>query len=138
MNKERYSTMSKSVVKLFRCFFPKRGMEFLYLGATIYNPKKEKLLGDFLKIVDKFTRPWWCPRFFLRLIKMSGRHSAVERSGIIGNIRIIKMSWENDIFKIYGVFTPDLRKIANFVSMKMSMNTQGTMLNDIINDNEKK
>jgi len=116
---------------VLECFFPMIGNEYSYLGYATYDYTpgskflfpEERLLRDFFKEVDRVARPWWCPRFVLRLLNLFGNDGSLVRlrnrylSGIFyrltKGIRVTDTKWKYDTFRIYGNFTEDLQALAN-------------------------
>jgi hypothetical protein len=114
---------------VLECFFPMIGSEYSYLGyATyVYTPwglcPDERLLRDFFKEVDRVARPWWCPKFVLRLLDLFGNDGSLVRLRnrylsdifyrLTKGIRITDTKWKYDTFRIYGNFTEDLQTLAN-------------------------
>jgi hypothetical protein len=114
---------------VLECFFPIPGSEYSYLGyATyVYTPwgrgPDERLLRDFFKEVDRVARPWWCPKFVLRLLDLFGNDGSLVRirnhflAGVFyrltKGIRVTDTKWKYDTFRIYGNFTEDLQTLAN-------------------------
>jgi len=124
-------TRDISVGDVIDCFFPKKGEEYSYLGYAYYTPKTfvGTILLDFFKEVDKVARPKWCPKFYLRLLKLFGNDNSVVRmrnyylsckySKITKGIMITDMKWKYDSFRIYGSFTKELDNISKEVCKKI-------------------
>lgn len=124
-------TRDISVRDVIDCFFPKKGEEYSYLGYAYYTPKTfvGTILLDFFKEVDKVARPKWCPKFYLRLLKLFGNDNSVVRirnyylsskySKITKGIMITDMKWKYDSFRIYGNFTEELDNISKEVCKKI-------------------
>jgi len=79
-------TQDITIGDLMECFFHKAGGEFGYLGYTYYYVKRdgsvtkgEELLKEFFIEVDKAARPWWCPKFVLRLLNLFGNDRSMVR-----------------------------------------------------------
>jgi len=112
---------------VLECFFPIVGREYSYLGYSTYDYPfilpGERLLRDFFKEVDRVARPWWCPRFVLRLLNLLGNDRSFVRirnhflAGVFyrmtKGIRVTDTKWKYDTFRIYGNFTEDLQTLAN-------------------------
>lgn len=110
---------------IWKCFFPKKGFEFNYLGYAYYYPKsgeKEQIIKRFLQEVDKVAKPWWCPRFIMRLLHLFGDDNSIVRCRnrrlsqlhykLRKGITIHDMKWKYESFRIYGSFTDDLHTLA--------------------------
>lgn len=114
---------------IYRCFFPNRGDEFIYLGYAYYYKDGEELLKNFYKAVDKKCRPWYVPRWFCRLLNLFGRDNSIVRcrnqklnrllSKILGGIMITDVKWKYDSFRIYGSFTEEIDILSKEVCRKM-------------------
>lgn len=122
---------SIKVGDVIECFFPKIGSEYDYLGYATYTYTvgskflypEEALLREFFKAVDKAARPWWCPRFVLRLLDLFGNDGSLVRSRnlflskifyrLTKGIRVTDTKWKYDTFRIYGNFTEELQILAN-------------------------
>ena len=112
---------------VLECFFPMIGSEYSYLGYSTYDYPfilpGERLLRDFFKEVDRVARPWWCPKFVLRLLDLFGNDGSLVRLRnrylsdifyrLTKGIRITDTKWKYDTFRIYGNFTEDLQTLAN-------------------------
>ena len=122
-------TMDITVGHVLKCVFPKRGFEYDYLGYAWYNINKDgtlhaedRLLRGFFKQVDKVARPWWCPRFVLRLLHLFGSDNSIVRVRnwklhnlelrLTKGIAITDTKWKYDSFRIYGNFTAELDQLA--------------------------
>jgi hypothetical protein len=122
-------TMDITVGHVLKCVFPERGNEYDYLGYAWYNINKDgtlsaanRLLRGFFKQVDKVARPWWCPRFVLRLLHLFGSDNSIVRvrnwklhnleRRLTKGIAITDTKWKYDSFRIYGYFTEELDQLA--------------------------
>ena len=122
-------TMDITVGHVLKCVFPERGFEYDYLGYAWYNINKDgtlsaanRLLRGFFKQVDKVARPWWCPRFVLRLLHLFGSDNSIVRvrnwklhnleRRLTKGIAITDTKWKYDSFRIYGYFTEELDQLA--------------------------
>ena len=122
-------TMDITVGHVLKCVFPERGNEYDYLGYAWYNINKDgtlsatnRLLRGFFKQVDKVARPWWCPRFVLRLLHLFGSDNSIVRvrnwklhnleRRLTKGIAITDTKWKYDSFRIYGNFTKELDQLA--------------------------
>lgn len=120
-------TQDIKVSHILDCFFPEKGDEYSYLGYTYYHINSDGLISDvnrvlidFYKKVDKVARPWWCPKFILRLLNLFGNDNSIVRmrnyrlsnlyNKITKGIRITDCKWKYDSFRIYGSFTKELEK----------------------------
>ena len=125
----RVHTMDITVGHVLKCVFPARGNEYDYLGYAWYNINKDgtlsatnRLLRGFFKQVDKVARPWWCPRFVLRLLHLFGSDNSIVRvrnwklhnleRRLTKGIAITDTKWKYDSFRIYGNFTEELYQLA--------------------------
>lgn len=114
-------TMDITLNHIWKCFFPKKGYEFRYLGYAYYY-EKENIIKNFLKQVDKVAKPWWCPRFIMRLLHLFGDDNSIVRCRnhklsrlhyrLRKGITITDMKWKYESFRIYGSFTDDLHTLA--------------------------
>jgi len=129
-------TMDITVGHVLKCVFPERGFEYDYLGYAWYNINKDgtlnahnRLLRGFFKQVDKVARPWWCPRFVLRLLHLFGSDNSIVRVRnwklhnlelrLTKGISITDTKWKYDSFRIYGRFTAELDQLAADTCMKI-------------------
>ena len=125
----RVHSMDITVGHVLKCVFPERGFEYDYLGYAWYNINKDgtlnaenRLLRGFFKQVDKVARPWWCPRFVLRLLHLFGSDNSIVRVRnwklhnlelrLTKGISITDTKWKYDSFRIYGNFTAELDQLA--------------------------
>ena len=132
----RVHTMDITVGHVLKCVFPERGNEYDYLGYAWYNINKDgtlnaedRLLRGFFKQVDKVARPWWCPRFVLRLLHLFGSDNSIVRvrnwklhnleRRLTKGIAITDTKWKYDSFRIYGNFTKELDQLAADTCMKI-------------------
>lgn len=111
--------------QILECFFPSKGREYSYLGYTWWSPdsKEYPYILDFYKAVDKVARPWWCPKFFLRLTFLLGNDDSIVRvrnrkisnlhSKITKGIMITDLKWKFESFRIYGRFTDELYDLSD-------------------------
>ena len=129
-------SMDITVGHVLRCVFPERGFEYDYLGYAWYNINKDgtlnaedRLLRGFFKQVDKVARPWWCPRFVLRLLHLFGSDNSIVRVRnwklhnlelrLTKGIAITDTKWKYDSFRIYGNFTEELDQLASDTCKKI-------------------
>lgn len=132
-------TRDITIKDVLECFYPKRGNEYTYLGYAYYNVKENRTLSKhsefllyFFKQVDKVARPFWCPRFILRLLNLFGNDNSIIRvrnrtlhnlfNKITKHIRITDTKWKYDSFRIYGSFTDELEKLAQETCKKLELN----------------
>ena len=132
----RVHSMDITVGHVLRCVFPERGFEYDYLGYAWYNINKDgtlnaedRLLRGFFKQVDKVARPWWCPRFVLRLLHLFGSDNSIVRVRnwklhnlelrLTKGISITDTKWKYDSFRIYGNFTEELDQLASDTCKKI-------------------
>ena len=111
--------------EILNCFFPKKGLEYIYLGYAFWSPESKEYpyILDFYKAVDKVARPWWCPKFILRLTYLLGNDNSIVRvrnrkisdihTKITKGIMITDLKWKYESFRIYGRFTDELYELAN-------------------------
>jgi hypothetical protein len=121
---------------IYRCFYPKRGYEYDYLGYAYYHvkedgtlSKQEQIVKDFLQQVDAVVKPKYCPRFVLHLLNLFGNDKSIVRMRslklhnmfyrLTGGIRITDMKWKYDSFRIYGSFTKELDQLAQETCRKL-------------------
>jgi hypothetical protein len=121
---------------IYRCFYPKRGYEYNYLGYAYYQVKEdgsiipgEQFIKEFLQQVDRVARPKLCPRFVLHLLNLFGNDKSIVRVRnfklhnlfirLTGGIRITDMKWKYDSFRIYGSFTKELDRLAKETCRKL-------------------
>jgi len=91
MNKYKYPPIK--LRELRQVFFPKGFYEkYSYLGCIPYNENCDifKVVRQLVLLMDLKARPWWCPRWFLRLLNLLGNDNSVVR------VRNIKLS---DLFR---------------------------------------
>lgn len=111
--------------EILECFFPSKGREYSYLGYTWWSPDSKEYLYilEFYKAVDKVARPWWCPKFFLRLTFLLGNDNSIVRvrsrkisnlhNKITKGIMITDLKWKFESFRIYGRFTDKLYDLSD-------------------------
>jgi hypothetical protein len=121
---------------LWECFFPPKGEEYSYLGYAWYHVPSDgsiweegRVLIEFFKEVERVARPWWCPRFFLRMLDLFGNDRSIVRmrsyrlnrlfSRITRGVRITDTKWKFDSFRIYGSFTEELERKAEETCRKI-------------------
>ena len=121
----------KRTAQFWQCFFPARGYKYTYLGYAFYYPGKidETLLKMFFKKVDKVARPWWCPKFVLRLLHLYGNDNSIVRvkywwahnlfNKITKGVMITDMKWKYDSYRIYGRFPEEIDDLADIVCLMM-------------------
>ncbi len=111
--------------EILECFFPSKGREYSHLGYTWWSPDSKEYLYilEFYKAVDKAVRPWWCPKFFLRLTFLLGNDNSTVRvrnrkisnihNKITKGIMITDLKWKFESFRIYGRFTNELYDLSD-------------------------
>ncbi len=101
-------------------YTPTPELKYKYLGYMC-NPYPErsganKLVWDFVKLVDAKAKRWWTPRWFLRLLHLLGNDNSIVRmrnyrlhklhqwltKGYL--IRDMKTKWDITDLRIYGSF----------------------------------
>lgn len=63
-------------------FFPKDFREkYLYLGYIPFDDGSDyfKAIHPLILVMDTMAKPWWCPRWFLRLLHLFGSDNSVVR-----------------------------------------------------------
>lgn len=104
-------------------FFPKDDQEkYKYLGVT-WNIFREgsdnyKEINKFIKICDKYAKPDYYPRWFLRLLHLFGNDNSIVRvrnwrihklhNRLTGGIMIQDIKTKYDTLRIYGSFPEDI------------------------------
>lgn len=129
-------TRDITIGDLIECFMPKNGDEYSYLGYAYYYVKQdgsisqqEILLKEFYIEVDKVARPKWCPKSFLRLLRLFGNDNSIVRvrnfklhnlfNKITGGVFINDAKWKWDSFRLYGNFTKELDELAKATCRKI-------------------
>lgn len=119
---------------ILNCF--KRDFEnkYRYLGFIypIFREGTEgyKLNTDLIKFIDKQSKPWWCPRFFLNILNLFGNDNSIVRvrnrklhelhQRLTGGIRITDQKTKYDTVRIYGSFTKEIQDEVTRVSIEMN------------------
>lgn len=75
---------------LKRVFFPKN--KFSYLGAIPWDEEGEmyKRILPLILLMDYKAKPFWCPRWFLRLLHWIGNDNSVVR---------VKWRWAHNLYR---------------------------------------
>lgn len=136
-------TMDIKVHHVLECFFPKKGNEYLYLGYAFYYIENgkiseiDKLLIYFYECTDKEARPFWCPKFILRLLHLFGNDNSLVRMRnyrlqklfikLTKGIKITDTKMKFDEFRIYGYFNEHLEEQADIVCKQ---------IDTIVNENQ--
>jgi hypothetical protein len=74
-----------SPIKLFdlrKVFFPKNFYEkYSYLGSVPWEEDDTifKAIRPLVLLMDLKAKPWWCPRWFLRLLNLLGNDNSIVR-----------------------------------------------------------
>ena len=72
-------TMDIKLDHIRAVFFPKNFWEkYHYLGYVPYDDEMSMLHG-LVFALDGYARPWWCPRWFLRLLHLFGSDNSIAR-----------------------------------------------------------
>jgi len=76
--------MKRKLIRLRKSMFPKNFQEkYAYLGSVPYEQKKEdsifKAMQPLIIFMDYKAKPWWCPRWVLRLLHLWGNDNSVVR-----------------------------------------------------------
>ncbi len=112
---------------VWACFFPKDEHEYYrYLGYVSFLYKKGteeyNLIKQLVEFIEKEARPYWCPRFIIRLLHLFGNDNSIVRCRsqrlsrwhriLLGGIFItdMKTKWDYYDIRVYGSLT---RKIQN-------------------------
>ena len=107
------------------CFWPFGNNKYSYLGYVYWSKKSPEysLIMSFIKDLDKIVKPWWCPRFFLRLTHLLGNDNSIARvrnwtihrlqQKITKGIMITDLKWKFGTFRIYGYFTDEIENLAD-------------------------
>ena len=112
---------------VWACFFPKDEWEYYrYLGyvSFLYREGTEeyKLIKELVKFIEKRAKPYWCPRFVLRILHLYGNDNSIVRCRsqilsrwhriLLGGIFItdMKTKWDSHDVRIYGTFTRAIEK----------------------------
>lgn len=135
-------TRNITIQDLINCFTPDKGWEYSYLGYAYYHVNsdgtiydEEQLIKEFLQKVDKIVKPWWCPRFILRLLDLFGNDNSIVRvrnrflhnlfNKITKGIIITDMKWKWSSYRIYGYFTDEIELIAQETISKIELLEKG-------------
>ena len=117
-------TFKENCLNLWECFFPNPSYQWGYLGYAYWNigSSNYPIVEEFFKGIDKTVRPWWCPKWFLRLLHLYGNDNSIVRvryrwihnlyRGMTKGIFITDMKWKYESFRIYGYFTDELEEAA--------------------------
>lgn len=119
-------------------FYTRNDQEkYRYLGITwnIFREGSQEhySLKDFIKKVDKVAKPWWCPRWFLRLLHLAGNDNSIVRvrnwkahrlqNKLTGGIMIQDIKTKYGTLRVYGSFPEEimdeLTKLENFINPKL-------------------
>jgi len=77
------TTFSITLDDLRAVFFPKNFYEkYRYLGSVPGHFKEDnifKAMRPLVILMDKMAKPWWCPRWFLRLLYLFGSDNSLIR-----------------------------------------------------------
>lgn len=112
---------------VWACFFPKDEWEYYrYLGyvSFLYSEGTEeyKLMKELVKFIEKAAKPYWCPRFVLRLLHLYGNDNSIVRCRsqilsrwhrkLLGGIFVtdMKTKWDYHDVRVYGTFTRSIHK----------------------------
>lgn len=86
VNGKKYNyitTFSITLDNLRAVFFPKNFYEkYRYLGSVPGHHKEDnifKAMRLLVILMDKMAKPWWCPRWFLRLLYLFGSDNSLVR-----------------------------------------------------------
>lgn len=107
------------------CFFPKDEWEYyMYLGYVSFlyrqGTKEYELIKNLVKFIEKEAKPFWCPRFVLRLLHLYGNDNSIVRCRsqrlsswhrkLLGGIFItdMKTKWDSWDIRVYGSFTKEI------------------------------
>jgi len=105
-------------------FFPLDTHEkYRYLGITYnifrVNTRNAELLDDFYKFVDSKVKPWYVPRWFLRLLHLFGNDNSIVRvrsqwihklhRKLTGGVIIQQVKTKFGTLRIYGYFTEEIQ-----------------------------
>jgi hypothetical protein len=104
------------------CFFPQNEWKYYsYLGYIDFlykkGTKEYNLIKELVEFIDKKAKPFWCPRFVLRLLHLYGNDNSIVRcrnqklsrwahklrKGIF--ITDMKTKWDSWDVRVYGTFT---------------------------------
>ena len=125
MNKAHLSNIQFSDVR--SCFFPKNEWAYYrYLGYVDFLYKQGtqecELIKELIKFIEKEAKPFWCPRFVLRLLHLYGNDNSIVRCRnqmlsrwhrkLLGGIFItdMKTKWDGHDLRVYGTFTRKIEK----------------------------
>ena len=106
------------------CFSNKREYKYHYLGAhwNIFNKENDiqnhLIIEDFIKFVDNYVKPKWCPRFLLNLLHLFGNDNSIIRvrnwrlsnfkNYLTDNIMITDIKIKYGTIRIYGYFPEEI------------------------------
>jgi hypothetical protein len=110
---------------IWACFFPKDEWEYyMYLGYVSFlyrqGTKEYELIKNLVKFIEKEAKPFWCPRFVLRLLHLYGNDNSIVRCRsqrlsswhrkLLGGIFItdMKTKWDSWDIRVYGSFTKEI------------------------------
>lgn len=124
--------------QIWRCFFPDKYTYYSYLGYAhnIYPNKpiwerEHAIVKEFLRYIDSVAKPWWTPRWFLRLIELFGNDNSVWRvrnrflhnlsKMLMKGIRLtdMKTKWNDWDVLIYGYFPEEVEEEIESVEIKI-------------------
>jgi len=75
-------TMDIELSDIWAVFFPADfNQKYKYLGSVPWNPEGDifKALEPLVIFMDYKAKPWWCPRWFLRLLHLFGNDNSIVR-----------------------------------------------------------
>jgi len=75
-------TMDIELSDIWAVFFPADfNQKYKYLGAVPWNTSGDifKVLEPLVIFMDYKAKPWWCPRWFLRLLHLFGNDNSIVR-----------------------------------------------------------
>ena len=118
-------TMDITLNDIRAVFFPFTFNEkYKYLGSVPWKESGEifQAMEPLVIFMDSKAKPWWCPRFVLRLLHLFGSDNSIVRvrnwklhnleRRLTKGIAITDTKWKYDSFRIYGNFTKELDQLA--------------------------
>jgi hypothetical protein len=75
-------TMNITLGHILDVFFPRDfNDKYGYLGYIYTSEKGEysKVIRPLILAMDKKSKPWWCPRWFLRFLELFGNDNSIVR-----------------------------------------------------------
>lgn len=93
ISKDKYKFPTIKLSELRPVFFPKGFYEkYNYLGTIPYNENGTiyKAMRPLVLLMDLKAKPWWCPRWFLRLLNLLGNDNSIVR---------VRNMWLSDLFR---------------------------------------